>query len=179
MNSDLLNRIENSTAHTQNRNDNATFIIENLNLIPILIEASFEIKKKSHFRACCILEKVFELQIGLSLIYLDYICENLYKLKNDSAIRSISRFVMFLVQDNSKKSYLSNKQLLKIMEACFDWLIADYRVAVKAHAIYTLFELGKKEDWINPELRNILESDAINHSAGYKSVARKILKKLN
>lgn len=81
MNSDLLNRIENSTAHTQNRKHNAAFIIENLNLIPVLIEASFEIKKKSHFRACCFLEKVFELQIGLSLNYLDYMCENLYKLK--------------------------------------------------------------------------------------------------
>ena len=86
---------------------------------------------------------------------------------------------MLMVQDNSKKYYLSKNQLEKITEVCFDWLISDYRVAVKHHVILTLFEIGKTQDWIYPELRLILEKDSIGSSPGFKSIAKKIMKKIN
>lgn len=178
MNLELLKRIEKSSAHTQNRIDNGTFIIQNPNLVEELVFSSFEVSNKLHIRACCILEKVFDLQLDLSFPFLDEICENLKKLKNDSAIRSISRFIMLLVQNHSKNNYLTESQLEKITEASFDWLISDLRVAPKAHAIYTLYELGKTQDWIYPELKIILEQDAAKHSAGYKVVARETLKKI-
>ena len=84
-----------------------------------------------------------------------------------------------MAYDNTKKKYLSENNLEKITTDCFDWLISDIRVAPKAHAIYTLFELGKNQTWIYPELKQILEHYTGSESAGYKSVARKILKKLN
>lgn len=179
MNLELLKRIEISSAHTQNRIDNANFIIENLDLLQDLVTFSFQIENKQHLRACCILEKVFELQLDLCLPFLDFICENLKKLKNDSAIRSISRFVMLMVQNDSKKQHLTPIHIEQITEICFDWLISDLRIAPKAHAIYTLYELGKNQDWIYPELKIILEQDAAKHSAGYKVVARETLKKIN
>jgi hypothetical protein len=184
MNLELLQRIEKSSAHTQSRINNATYILENNNLVEELIVFSFDTSNKLHIRACCILEKVFELQLDLAFPFLDSICNDLKKLKNDSAIRSISRFIMLLVQKNTKKqktneNYLTESQLEKITESCFDWLISDYRVAVKAHAIYTLYELGKTQDWIYPELKVILEQDSAKHSAGYKVCARETLKKIN
>lgn len=179
MNNELLKRIEKSSAHTQNRIDNANFILQNITLLPELISFSFTIQNKFHIRACCILEKVFEIQMDLSMNYLDFICEKLDTLKNDSAIRSISRFIHFLVLNEDKKDHLTLKNKEQITTVCFDWLISDLRVAPKAHAIYTLFELGKTQSWIYPELKQILEHYSGSESAGYKSVARKILKKLN
>jgi hypothetical protein len=176
MNLELLHRIEKSSAHTQNRIDNAAFILRNLELLNELISFSFQTENKLHLRACCILEKVFEMQLDLNFPFLDFICDNLKLLKNDSAIRSISRFLMFLVQDNSKNDYLTEKQLEKITESSFDWLIGDYRVAVKHHAMNILIETGKKQSWIYPELRNILEKEIEFPSPGYKNIVKKFLK---
>lgn len=183
MNLKFYNQIKNSSAHTKSRKDNAEFVLQNLHLLPELIAFSFIVKDKQHIRACAVLDKVFELQLGLSFQFIDMICNDLHKLKNDSAIRSISRFVMFLVQYNTKNiktnsSYLSENQLEKITEVCFDWLISDYRVAVKQHAIYMLFEIGKTQDWIYSELRIILEKDANENSPAYKSIAKRILKQI-
>ena len=179
MDSALYQRIANSSANTQNRIDNGTFIVQNPHLLKELIAFSFDIKDKLYIRACCILEKVFEIKIELSFPNLDFICENLSQLKNDSAIRSLSRFIMLLIQDNAKKKYLTENQLEKITEVCFDWLISDIRIAPKVHAIYTLYELGKTQDWIYPELKIILEQDAAKHSDGYKVAARETLKKIS
>ena len=179
MDSALYQRIENSSAHTQNRIDNGTFVVQNPHLLKDLITFSFDTEHKLHIRACCVLEKVFELEIALSFANMNYICENLSQLKNDSAIRSISRFIMLLIQDNTEKKYLTASQIEKITEACFDWLISDIRIAPKAHAIYTLYELGKCQDWIHPELKVILEQDASKHSTGYKVAARETLKKIS
>jgi hypothetical protein len=183
MNLEFYNQIKNSTAHTKSRYDNANFILQNLNLLPDLIAYSFDVNDKCHHRAAAVLDIVFELQFGLIYRFKDLILNDLHILKNDSAIRSISRFVMPLVQENSKKiktnsNFLSEIQLEKVVEVCFDWLIADYRVAVKQHAIYMLFEIGKTQDWIYPELRIILEKDAVGNSPAYISIARKILKQI-
>jgi hypothetical protein len=176
MNTELLKRIEKSSAHTKNRIDNATFIFQNQNLLAELISFSFQTDNKLHIRACSILEKVFELQLELSFPFLDAICEALPKLKNDSAIRSISRFLMLLIQYNSKNNFLTENQLDKITESSFDWLIKDYRVAVKHHAVNTLIETGKISNWIYPELRTILEKEIEFPSPGYRCIVKKFLK---
>jgi hypothetical protein len=184
MNLEFYNQIKNSSAHTKSREDNANFALQNLNLIPELIAFSFNVNDKSHIQAAAILDKVFELQFGLIYEYKDLVLKDLNQLKNDSAIRAISRIVMNLVQDNSKKiitnsNYLTQNQLEKITEVCFDWLIANYRVAVKQHAIYMLFEIGKTQDWIYPELQIILEKDSVGSSPAYKSIAKRILREIN
>jgi hypothetical protein len=183
MDLELYQRIENSSAHTQNRIDNGTFIVQNSHLLEDLIAVSFSVDNKIHIRACCILEKALELQLDLISPHLDSVCDKIAWLKNDSAVRSISRFIMLMVQDNTRKSnqnqnYLTENQLQKITENCFDWLISDLKIASKVYAMYTLYELGKTQDWIFPELKTILEQDTAKHSAGYKAAARETLKKL-
>lgn len=181
MNLVFYNKIKKSTAHTKSRYNNANFVLQNLNLLPVLIAFSFDVNDKNHHRAAAILDIVFELQFGLIYQFKDLILKDLHILKNDSAIRSISRFVMPLVEENCRKiktnsNFLSEIQIEKITEVCFDWLISDYRVAVKQHAIYMLLEIGKTQDWIYPELRIILERDAVGGSPAYKSIAKRILK---
>lgn len=183
MKSELQSRIENSTAHTKNRNENALFCIENEHLIPDLFDYAFNINHKSHIRACCILDTIFELKLDLALPYLEIICSRIENLKNDSAIRSVSRILRLIVIDNDKKcnshqDYLTDAQIEKIITSSFDWLISDYRVAVKHSAIVILFVLSKKQNWISDELKIILEKDAPLHSIAYKKLAKKVLRNL-
>ena len=180
MNVEFYNQIKNSSAHTQSRLDNAKYVIQNIDLLPELIEYSFNISDKQHIRATSILDKNFEINIELSMQYIDLIIDYLYKLKNDSAIRVISRILIAIVQFNTKKiktnsGFLTDNQLEKISEACFDWFIGDYRVAVKHNSLLTLFEIGKKIDWIYPELRILLEKQVNFPSPAYKSIVKKIL----
>ena len=166
MDLELLKRIEKSSAHTLNRIENGNFIVKNDYLLPDLIEFCFITTHKLHILACCILEKVLEIRLDLSYQYLELICQNISKLKNDSAIRSISRFLMLMAKDNSSKNYLSKLQKERIVEVCFDWLILDYRVAVKHNAILILYELGKNHGWIYSELKLILEKQIVESSPG-------------
>jgi hypothetical protein len=180
VNSHFYTKIKNSTAHSKSREDNAEFVLENPEYLHYLMELCFQTNDKTHIRATAILEKLFEIDIELSKSYIESICTKIADLKNDSAIRSVSRHLMFLVQDNEQKrksnlDYLTQNQLDKIAEASFDWLISDYRIAVKHHAMYTLLEIGKQQDWIYPEMKIILEKDAPNHSIGYKVVAKKMM----
>lgn len=179
MNAEFYKLIKNSTAHTQNRTDNGNYIIANQHLIKYLIEISFAIKDKTHIKACNILEKAIDLKTEIALQYIDLISNNLLVLKNDSAIRPMARIVMNIVFDNAKnKNYLTDNQLEKITEACFDWLISDIRMASKVYAMYTLTEIGKKQNWIYQELKQILDKDAGEQSPGYKAAAREVLKKI-
>lgn len=141
-------------------------------MVEELIKHSFQMKNKLHIRACSILVKVFDLQLDLSFPFLNLICNNLKLLKNDSAIRSISRFLVFLVKYDAKKEFLTKNQLEKITESSFDWLISDYRVAVKHHAVNILIEIGRKTSWIYPELKIILEKEIEFLLPGYKILRR-------
>lgn len=179
MNQTFYNLVKNSTAHAKVRTDNGIYVIENQQFLEELINLSFNIKDKTHIKACNILEKAIDLKREILIPYMDLFSSNLDVLKNDSAIRPIARIVMNVVLDNSKnKNYLTENHIEKIIEACFDWLISDIRMASKVYAMYTLTEIGKKQDWIYPELKQILDKDAGNQSSGYKAAAREVYKKM-
>ena len=56
-------------------------------------------------------------------------------------------------------------------------IIDTTKVATKAYLVRTLYEIGKKQDWIYPELQRLLTDDYHKHANTYKAVAREILKK--
>ena len=79
----------------------------------------------------------------------------------------------------SKNDLLTIVQQELIIESCLDSLISDdVKVATKTYSIRNLHGLGKKYDWIYPELRRILSDDYSKRSYAYKAVAREILKKI-
>ncbi len=177
MNPTLYQTIANSTAHRQSRDRNTALILKNLDLLPDLMAIAFDVKDKNHFKACWVLELVFEHDLTLLEPFLNRFCESLSKYKHDSAIRPISKICQFLSQ--SKKITLTKIQQKQITEACLDWLIQDEKVAAKVYAMRALYHFGKTNQWIHEELKVILSQDYPHHTAAYKVGARDVLKQLN
>ena len=174
----LHDRIAHSTAHRKSRDDNADYVLRN-GLSDALVSLALDTTDKNHFKACWTLELVLEQNLDLLKPRLSEFCDNLLRWKNDSALRSISKICMFCVKRlRQTPDFLTNEQILQITEACFQWVISDEKVAAKAYAIFTLFETGKKLDWVYPELVPVLQHGFPDHSPAYQSVARKVLGKI-
>lgn len=175
MNSELYKNVANSSAYRISRDENAQHILANPDLFLDLLELALNVADKNHHKACWILELVLEKQLHLLTGHLPVFCISLSEFTNDGATRAVSKICMFLC----KHLTLTSKQEQQITESCFDWLISeDRKVATKAYSIRALYELGKKYDWIYPELQRILTDDYHKHSVAYKAVAREILKKI-
>ena len=179
MNEIFYTKIANSTAHRASREQNTAYLFENPGLFSDLFSLATNLKDKNHHRACWVMELVLEQKLDFIFPHTNIFCETINKFTNDSAIRPVSKIVLFLVTHNHKKQpVLSQDNLQKITETCFDWLINDMKVASKAYAIQTLYLIGKTEAWVYPELKQILSQDFPNHTPAYKSVAKRILKKI-
>lgn len=172
-------KIADSTAHRPIRDEISGMVMNDASLFPEIMEMALDLKNKNHHKACWSLELVMEEDIKWLKPYLGIFCDTLQKYKHEGAMRSISKIVMFAsVEDSRHSGFLTTDMRQKMTEACFDWLIGNMKVATKAYAMRALFYLGKKDDWIYPELKVILEQDFANHSAAYKAAAKDLLKKM-
>ena len=162
----------------------ANLVIDNPELIPKLLEILFMVNDKISCRAAWVFEFMCGENLESSIPYLDSFTDNMSKVHQDSAVRPVAKVCEYLVKayyskhDNKIKTSLTEKHKEKIIEACFDWMINDEKIAPKAYAMNSLFLLGKDYDWIHPELVMILERDYQMQSSGFKARARHILKKL-
>lgn len=181
MNISLHNQIANSTAHRPIRDYLSGLVLADKSLLAELLSMAFDIKDKNHHKACWVLELVFEARIEWLSDYLDTFCNTLAAYDNESSLRSISKVCLFAVTHNQKRpGFLNGKHLEQITESCFDWLInPETKVATKAYAMRALYLIGKKEDWIYPELARILSEDAAKHSPAYMGAAKDILRRIN
>jgi hypothetical protein len=172
-------QVANSTAHRPIRDLLSGMVFSNPALLPELMEMALDISDKNHYKACWSLELVLERHIEW-LTPFDPFCNTLAAYKHEGAIRSVSKICLFAVTHNQKHpGFLNGKHLSHITEACFDWLIDPKgKVANKAYAMRALYIIGKKEDWVYPELQRILSEDFVKHSAAYKGAAKEILGKL-
>lgn len=176
MKSEFYTQLANSNAHRHQRDLNAATALENSQSLAELFAVCFDLNDINHFKACWALELVLEQNLALIMPYLDTFCNMVPQYKHDSAIRSISKICQFLAQ--SKTIKLSANQEGMLIEACLDWLIRDEKVAAKAYAMRALYHFGKKQAWINDELKTILAQDYPHHSPAYKGAAKDILKRL-
>lgn len=162
----------------------ATLVIDNPDLIPKLLDILFMFDDKISARAAWVFEFMCGENLEAALPFLDVFTENVHKVHIDSAVRPVAKVCEYLVkayyskEDNAIKTALQPKHQEKIIEACFDWMINDEKIAPKAYAMNSLFLLGQDYDWIHPELVLILERDYQMQSSGFKARARHILKKL-
>jgi hypothetical protein len=168
------------TGHRANRQKYADEIIDNRVLFEELVQFCFEVSNKNAPKAFWILEFVCYQKLEWMEEYLDFFCSQIKNLKDESAIRPAAKICQLLVLSHFKKKELtlSEKQLEKITESSFDWLINDTKVASKAYSMRTLHLLGQHYDWIHPELKTIITKEFPNHSAAYKAVAKEVLKKI-
>lgn len=177
----FYDRVANSTAHRPIRDELSGEVLKDIHLLPHLLSIALNIKDKNHHKACWISELVFEAKIDWLTPHLSTFCNALEGMKHEGALRSVSKICQFIMEYNKKfPGFVSGRQLQQITEACFDWLInPEGKVATKAYAMRTLYLIGKKEEWIFPELQIILTQDFPNHTAAYQAAAKDILKKIN
>ncbi len=176
MENHFFKRIDNSSASTNCRNGLRDFVLQNPAYLDELCSIALNTQYKNHYKGVWILEMIAEKQTELLSDYITPICATFSEIKNDSAIRGMSRVAFFL--GTSTKIKLTESQEEKIIEICLDWLIRDERVAPKVYAMKTLDFFAKKHDWIKDELQNIIDKDYANQSAGYKAAAREVLKNM-
>ncbi|KAF2325847.1 hypothetical protein [Flavobacterium nitrogenifigens] len=180
--SELQKKLDYVNAYRENRLKAAQDVLENPSLFSELVSICFSPEDKNNHKACWILEFVSYEELNWLQPHLDFFCSNLKVLKDESAMRPIAKVVQLLVKSHYKKNEngikLSEENLQDCIEASFDWLINDTKVATKAYSIRTLYILGNHYDWIHPELKVILDKDFGDHTAAYKAVAKEVLKKI-
>ncbi|MFD0837046.1 adenylosuccinate lyase [Mariniflexile aquimaris] len=172
------------SATRKNRLQCAEMVLKDMSLFPKLIDIMFRVDDPTSSRAAWVFEFVCEEYIYAIIPYLDIFTSNLKSVHLDSSVRPMSKVCTFIAntyfseQPNTLKKMLKPHHKERIIEASFDWLIKDEKVAPKAYAMETLYLFGKEYSWINPELAQILEQDYATQSAAYKARAKHILKKI-
>jgi len=162
----------------------ANLVIDNTDLIPKLLDILFMVDDKISCRAAWVFEFMCGEKLQSIIPHLDHFTEHMHRVHLDPAVRPVAKVCEYLInayyskEDNKIKNALSEKHKEKIVEACFDWLINDEKVAAKAYSMQSLYLLGNDIIWIHPELIIILERDFSSQSAAFKARARHILKKL-
>lgn len=162
----------------------ANMVIDNPSLIPKLLDILFMVDDKISCRAAWVFEFMCGEHLEAIIPHLDTFTDHMHRVHLDSAVRPVAKVCEYLIKayysklDNEIKSALLPKHKEKIVEACFDWMINDEKIAPKAYAMNTLYLLGNDFDWIHPELVMILERDYQIQSSGFKARARHILKKV-
>lgn len=162
----------------------AHLVIDNPDLIPKLLDILFRVDDKVSCRAAWVFEFMCGEKLEAAIPYLDYFTENMRTVYLDSAVRPVAKICEYLIkayyskEKNNIQSSLKPIHKERIVEACFDYMINDEKIAPKAYAMNTLYLLGQDYDWVRPELAVILERDYKNQSAGFKARARHILKKI-
>ncbi|MBF8149310.1 adenylosuccinate lyase [Winogradskyella sp. F6397] len=162
----------------------AKLIIDNPELITPLLEILFDVDDKISCRAAWVLEFMCGENLDAIIPHLDMFTNNISKVHLDPAVRPIAKICEYLTKahysktDNALKTALSEIHKEKIVEACFDWMINDEKIAPKAYSMNSLYLLGTEYDWIHPELSIILERDYEMQSSGFKARAKHILKKI-
>ncbi|WP_296386462.1 adenylosuccinate lyase, partial [Winogradskyella sp.] len=162
----------------------ANMVIDNPELVTPLLEILFDVNDKISCRAAWVFEFMCGEKLEEIIPHLDFFTENISKVHLDSAVRPVAKICEYLINANYSKynhaikSHLSEIHKEKIIEACFDWMINDEKIAPKAYSMNSLYLLGTEYDWIHPELVIILERDFQIQSSGFKARARHILKKI-
>ncbi|GAA4322320.1 hypothetical protein GCM10023115_50340 [Pontixanthobacter gangjinensis] len=103
------------------------------------------------------------------------------KYHSDSACRRcLAKIYGLALENNFSSSTLNLSPELKkeILELSFTWLVSEEKVAVKVFSMQNIYELRNEDSWVKEELKGILEKDIQKSTAGYRSRASKILRKL-
>lgn len=162
----------------------ANIVLNNLELLPTLLDVVFTVDDKISSRAAWLLEFVARENLDAILPILDPFTEKMHTVHLDPSVRPVAKICEYLMEayyaktPNKTQKALTVSHKEKIISACFDWMIRDEKVAVKAYSMNTLYLLGKEQDWIHEELVLILERDFVSQSAAFKARARHILNKI-
>ncbi len=181
---DFYKELSYLNAAREHRMKYARMVLDDLSLLPKLLDILFMVDDKVSSRAAWVLEFVCAEYIYAIVPYLEIFTKNLNTIHLDSSVRPVSKICEFITQEyyskqpNTIKKTLHPQYQKRIIEACFDWMISDQKVAPKVYAMESLFLYGLDYNWIHPELTQILEQDFATQSAGFKARAKRTLQKM-
>lgn len=176
-----LNHVDHSRAK---RLKYANLILSQPELIPVLLNILFMVDDKISCKAAWVFEFICSENLETIIPHLDQFTENIHSVHLDPAVRPVAKVCEYLTKayysnyENIFQNTLTSTHKERIIEACFDWMINDEKIAPKAYSMNTLYFLGQEFEWIHPELAVILERDFQMQSSGFKARARHILKKI-
>lgn len=181
----LTSELENiANAKRENRQRVANIVRERKELFAPLVSITFDTRNKTSIKAAWILEWICTHHDLHSIIpHLDEFTNGLSSLSFDSAIRPCAKIcehiaVAFDKGDTLFVKALSQDHIKSIIEAGFDWLITDQKIAVRAYTMTSLFLFGKNQDWIHPELEHLIRTKIIHESKGCKARGKHILEQI-
>lgn len=179
--SDLLKSLNYVNGTRAKRIEVTRVILNNPHLVSPLMAIAFEDNPVYSSKACWILEFIAKKDIHLILLYINDFTLGISKVHLDSSVRPMAKICEILMtaffskSKNEVQTTLTERHLDRITTSCFDWLIGEHKVAAKAYSMMSLYLLGNKLDWIEPELQMVLEQNYSLGSAAYKARARQIL----
>lgn len=157
-------------------------ILKDQSLFEPLVEIAFDYDNDISLKAINTLEMVSEQHTDWIAYNLSYFTQNISKLKSESAIKSAAKICNLISQeytskyDSPIKLLATHEQISEIIETCFDWLLnKELAHGIKGHAMETLFNLGKKINWVHYELKLILEKNMGDRFNAFTNKAKKIL----
>ncbi len=181
---ELVSELEQVNHSKARREHYSQLFISNPQNIPLLLDIAFDPEIKNSFKAFWVLEFMCGTDLNLLTPHLDLFTSHLHEVSHDSAKRPMAKICEMIAINYYKQSEQLIQQQLKpihrerIIEACFDWMISDEKVAVKAYAMNALYHFGTEYVWIRQELQMLLEKDFTSQSPAFKARARHILKGL-
>jgi len=181
----LLDALDYVNHSREKRKEMALLVSNNPQLVKPLLEIAFEDLNIISSKASWVLEFTAKENLPFLFPHLDIFTSNIAALKLDSSVRPMAKICEYLIigyfrtKDRKICKIVSEKHLEEITSACFDWLIGNHKVAAKAYSMTCLLLLGRKFDWILPELKMVLEQNYENGSAAYKARARMTIEKIN
>ncbi|MCW3804828.1 hypothetical protein [Plebeiibacterium marinum] len=144
---------------------------QNPDSIESLYHLIYDVKPKLQWRAAWIFEHIFHEDPTLIKPYLKDIINQLPSIKSDGVKRHFTKILSF--------SDIEGLITGETINTCTDWIISEkIAVAVKAHCMQILYNATQTYPELKTELKLILEEQIINNTAGFKSRAKKILKKM-
>jgi len=182
--SELFEKINYKIAYRKNRLAAAEWVIENPETFEELLNYCFGKDKKIATKATWALEFIAREKLEMLYPHLEYFFENLPNASGDGALRSVALICELLCIQYYKKQNTDLHQLFKeeykevMTEHAFDWMISNQKVACQARAMTVLYFLGTEQDWIHPELKQLIEQNIHQASGGYKSRGAATLKSI-
>lgn len=181
---ELHKSLEYVNASREKRTKMSAVILGRPELMGPLLEIGLDSDETISPRACWVLEFVIKEKLAYIFPYIDRFSSSIHTLRLESSIRPMAKICELLLEsffsasDHEVKKVLTDQHLELMATACFDWLIGKHKVATKAYSMTCLLLLGKKFDWIHPELQLVIEKHYTEGSAAYKARARLTLNAL-
>lgn len=182
--SELLQRLNSGRLSKTQIDTLVKELITNSDLTKPLLEEIFRQDKLNDFNASWVFDHLMRKKLVYLLPFIEEFTSRLDNLTSESCIRPIAHVCQMLCESYFVKNDIIFKKSMKknhleyLVNACFDWLIGEHKMAAKVFSMTSLLYLGEKFDWIHPELKMVLESTVPNGSAGYKNRGKKTLDKL-